>query len=54
MREDCRRFVSCKLAINFFAVVALARMKSKPRNKSAEEGNWRECEKKNQELMGIY
>lgn len=54
MREDCRRFVSCKLAINFFAVVALARMKSKPRNRSAVEGNWRESEKKKQEITGIY
>lgn len=53
MREDCRRFVSCKLAINFFAVVALARMKSKPMNKFAVEASWRESEEKN-ELTGIY
>lgn len=46
MREDYRRFVSRKLAISVFAVVALARMKSKPRSKSVVEANWREYEKK--------
>lgn len=35
------RFVAYKLAINFFAVIPLARIKPKPRNKSSAEVKWR-------------